>query len=63
MYIAKDLLCMIIILFFMCPVAYIFALRFQLKETERELWKERDKNREYLSELSNYKHNEILNKK
>ena len=44
MYISIENLTIFVIFPMLGLIAYIFALRYQLKETEKELWKERDKN-------------------
>jgi len=43
MYIDTDNLLMFVVLPLIGAIAYIFALRYQLKETEKELYKERNK--------------------
>ena len=43
MYISIEDLIMFIAFPMFGLIAYIFALRYKLKETEKELWKERDK--------------------
>lgn len=43
MYISIEDLIMFIVFPMFGLITYIFALRYQLKETKKELWKERDK--------------------
>lgn len=51
MFIHSDDLFMFLIYPLIGAIAYIFALRYQLKEIKKELWEERDKVRELQEQL------------